>query len=149
MKRPTRLVRATFTALLAFTAAAGAHEYYTASFIIVHPWSMPTPTGATTAPVYLKFDQITAGDRLIGARSDFADKVELRSKVPVGSMNENSPLEASVALDAGSTADLAPGSTHLLMLGLKAPLQWGRSYPLTLVSEKSGEVQTMLSVGSH
>jgi hypothetical protein len=32
---------------------------------------------------------------------------------------------------------------------LRSPLQWGRSYAMTLVFERAGEVQVMVSVGSH
>lgn len=140
---------ATFAALCALVATAVAHEYYTASFKIIHPWAEPTEPGASMAPVYLKFEEISADDRLIGARSVFAGKVELRSPLKAGVLAETSAPLGAVAVTAGSTTSLGPTSAHLLMLELKAPLLMGRSYPLTLVFEKSGAIDTMLSVGAH
>ena len=140
---------ATLAALCVLVAATGAHEYYTPSFKVIHPWAEPTEPGASMAPVYLKFEEISAADRLIGARSDFAGSVELRSPLSQGtSVEASAPLEA-IAIPVGSTIELSPNGQHLLMLDLKTPLLMGRSYPLTLIFEKSGVIETMLSVGAH
>ena len=61
------------------------------------------------------------------------------------------PTEAGIPgwrLGCKSVLPNAAG-VHLVMLDLKSPLQWGRSYPLTLVFEKAGAIDTMLSVGAH
>lgn len=149
MKFPKLPMTAVSAALCVLAATAGAHEYYTTSFKIIHPWAEPTEPGASMAPVYLKFEEVAADDRLIGARSDFAGKVELRSPLKKGvSAETTAPLEA-IAVTAGSTTNLGPTGAHLLMLELKAPLLMGRSYPLTLIFERSGAIDTMLSVGAH
>ena len=129
--------------------AAHAHEYYTATFKIIHPWADATAPGTSIAPVYLKFEEITASDRLVSARSDIAGKIELRSKLNSDASAEVSATLSAIAVTAGSTTDLHPSGAHLVMIGLKTPLQWGRSYPLTLIFEKAGAIDTMLSVGSH
>lgn len=136
-------------ALCTLTVAAQAHEYYAATFKIIHPWADATAAGTSIAPVYLKFEEITESDRLIGARSDIAEKVELRGKPDNDTLAEVSPTLPAIAVSAGSTTDLHPGGSHLVMLGLKTPLLWGRSYPLTLIFEKAGAIETVLSVGSH
>lgn len=125
-----------------------AHEYYTALFKIIHPWAVATAPGASTAPVYLKFEEVSAGDRLIGARSDIAGAVELRGGAAndVGSRPSNAL--AAINVEPGITTELAPEGMHLVLIDLKAPLQLGRSYPLTLIFEKSGAIDTMLSVGA-
>ena len=129
--------------------AAHAHEYYTATFKIIHPWAEATAAGTSIAPVYLKFEEITGSDKLVAARSDIAGKVELRSKLDNDSTAEVSAILPAIEVTAGSTTELHAGGVHLVMIGLKTPLQWGRSYPLTLIFEKAGAIDTMLSVGSH
>jgi len=69
-------------------------------------------------------------------------------------LNGNTTAEVSATLPAvavtpGSTTDLHPGGVHLVMIGLKTPLEWDRSYRLTLVFAKAGAIETMMSVGSH
>ena len=121
---------------LLLTAPAIAHEYYAKSFTIIHPWALPTEAGASTAAVYLKFEEISAGDRLLAAHAAMADNVQLRGV-------------AAIDLPAGATVELKPGTAYLELTGLKAPLQWGRSYPMTLQFEKSGPIQVMVSIGAH
>ena len=137
------------TAMCLLAAAAQAHEYYAATFKIIHPWADATAQGTSIAPVYLKFEEVTAGDRLVAARSNIAGKVELRGKLDDNTTAEVSATLPAIAVTPGSTTDLYPGGAHLVMIGLKTPLQWGRSYPLTLVFEKAGAIETALSVGSH
>lgn len=137
------------TAMCLLAVAAHAHEYYTATFKIIHPWADATAPGASVVPVYLKFDEVTASDTLVAARSDIAGRIELRSKLGNDATAEVSAILPAIAVTAGSTTDLHPGGAHLVMIGLKTPLQWGRSYPLTLIFEKAGAIDTMLSVGAH
>ena len=137
------------SALCLACVAAHAHEYYTATFKIIHPWAEATAPGAAIAPVYLTFEEITGSDKLVAARSDIAATVELRSKLASGSTDEVSAILPAIEVTAGSTTELHAGGAHLVMIGLKTQLQWGRSYPLTLIFEKAGAVDTVLSVGSH
>lgn len=141
--------RTLLAALLCVAAAAtSAHEYYARGFTIVHPWAEATAPGARSADVFLRLEGITADDRLIGARSSLAARIELRGpgQQPAGAAPA---VLTSIALAAGSDVALTPEGAHLTLLELTRPLQWGFSYPLTLVFEKSGEIDTMLSVGSH
>ena len=119
-----------------------AHEYYVKSFTVIHPWAEQTKDGASTADVFAKFEQISAGDKLISAHTTFANKVELRDSKDV-------LTKRPIVLEEGKTLELQPGTPHLTMVGLKEPLQWGRSYPMTLVFEKSGPVAVMISIGAH
>ncbi len=127
--------------LLLATGATRAHEYYTASFTIIHPWAEPTAPGVKATSVYLRFENITADDALIGAHSDIAGRIELRT-------SDNSVVK-SIPLPMGQDISLSAQSSHLMLIDLRTPLLGDRSYPLTLVFEKSGEMQTMLSMAEH
>ena len=122
---------------------AMAHEYYARSFKVIHPWAEPTPSGIRSAQVYMKIEQISEGDRLLSARTSLAEKVELHAGPAT-----TAPL-AAIDLPPGPDIDLDAGTGYLQLLNLTAPLQWGRSYPMTLVFEKSGPVDVMISVGAH
>ena len=136
-QRRRQLLLCLGAALVAVAAGpALAHEYYAKSFTIIHPWALPTEAGATTAAVYVKFEEISAGDRLVAAQAGMARQVTLRGA-------------AAIDLPAGATVELKPGTAYLELTGLQAPLQWGRSYPMTLQFEKSAPVQVMISIGEH
>ena len=142
------LLAAAAAALLLQAAPAHAHEYYAKGFSVVHPWTLPSEPGASSAAVYLKFENVSAGDRLLGAHSPYATSIELRRALATGSVTENSAVLKTLAVSVDATTHLTPGGVHLLMRGLKVPLETGRSYPLTLVFENSGAIDTMLSIGA-
>ena len=127
--------------LIAVFPIAHPHEYYAKSFTVVHPWAEPSAAGAKNAEVFVKFDEISAGDKLVAAHSSLADSVELRSAT-------NTVLR-NIDLASGKPVELGPRGAHLLLVNLKAPLQVGRSYPMTLEFEKSGPVQVQVSIGAH
>lgn len=135
-------------ALLAATPAI-AHEYYGKSFKVIHPWALPTAPDATSADVYVRFEEITAGDRLIAAHTALAERVELRGAPSPAPAQVAEPVLSAIDLPASGTLDLQPEGMHLTLLNLKQPLQMLRSYPMTLEFERSGPMDVMVSVGAH
>lgn len=137
------LIAALATAAAILCTPARAHEYYARSFKVIHPWAEPTPAGVRSAQVFMKIEQISEGDRLLSAQTSLAQKVELHAGPA-----DTAPLDA-IELPPGPDIDLDAGRGYLQLLNLSTPLQWGRSYPMTLVFEKSGPVDVMISVGAH
>jgi len=45
-----------------------------------------------------------------------------------------------VELPAGTTVELKPGGYHIMLIGLKAPLELGSTIQITLVFENAGEI---------
>jgi copper(I)-binding protein len=102
-------------------APLAAHEYQADGFTLIHPWADATEPGATDAPVHYKLEDVTREDRLIRGSTPYAERVEVR----------------------GTEAP------QVVLHGLKAPLEWGRSYLMTLEFEKAGPIVVMISVGAH
>ncbi len=117
---------------------AKACEYFGANLRITHPWSRASTKDATFADVCMKFDEVTLADRLV------------QIETPVAAGAELGGLAASAALDLvipqGQETLLSEAGTFLRLVGLKHPLELGRSYPLVLVFERAGAVSTSLSV---
>ena len=55
-------------------------------------------------------------------------------------------LDRGLEIAPEATATLAPGSYHIMMMGLKEPLKQGTRVPLTLQFEKAGKVDIELAV---
>jgi len=49
-------------------------------------------------------------------------------------------------IPAGGSVTLAPSGTHVMLMGLKAALQKGTTFPATLRFEKAGEVAVQVMV---
>lgn len=101
-------------------------------------------TGAAFMTIMNHTDQ---NDRLIEARSDIADRVELHTHVTTGDgVMKMQEVEDGLPIPAGGMHALARGGDHVMFLGLRKPLEQGDRIPLTLVFEKAGEVQIEVPV---
>ena len=103
-------------------------------------WTRPAAAGMNAAGYGAITNRGRAADRLIAAASPVASKVsihESRSDHGVMSMRALS----GVAVPAGSTVTLAPGGLHLMLEGLKRPLNAGGRVPITLTFVKAGAVR--------
>jgi hypothetical protein len=110
------------------------------------PWTRATTAGQSVGAGYLTLRN--AGprpDRLLGASSPAAERVELHSMAMEGDVMRMRAVD-SLELPAGGSFELKPGGLHLMLLGLKRPLQPGQPVPLTLRFEKAGEVAVEVSV---
>lgn len=87
-----------------------------------------------------------ADDRLVGASSPLAERIELHGIRVVGADIEMRQLANGVAVPAGNTTALKPRGYHLLLLGVKAPLVKGSALPVTLTFEKAGAVTVEFAV---
>lgn len=142
MSFPSFLRTSAFALGLVISAGLGqAHEYPTRGFKLIHPWAEPTEPGAVEAAVYFSVEEVNSDDRLIGAVTPYAEKVELRG-------GDGQPLDA-VPVGPGEALEFTPGRPHMVLRGLKQPLQYGRSYMMTMRFEKAGPILVMVSVGAH
>jgi copper(I)-binding protein len=88
----------------------------------------------------------TTDDRLIAASSSVAQTAALHETKNVNGVMRM-PLVPALEIKAGAKLMLAPGGFHIMLMGLKAPLKQGESFPITLTFEKAGKVDTMVKVG--
>jgi periplasmic copper chaperone A len=138
---------ASLVAALLVPGTALAHDYRAGSVEIDHPWSRATPPNANVGGGYftLRNDGAEA-DRLIGGSSPAAERVEIHMMEMEGDVMRMRQLPDGVEIPAGGSAELAPGGTHLMLIGLTAPLVEGERVPLTLEFEKAGSVEVELAV---
>jgi copper(I)-binding protein len=113
-------------------------EFFSTTLRIFHPWTRATPMDAKTAAVCMKFDEVTKADRLIGVITPVAAGAELVAGGVGGRVD--------FLIPEGRETLLSEDGTYIRLLGLEQPLLIGRSYPLKLVFEKGGIVDTQLNV---
>ena len=146
---PTLAVAAILCALLsAFAARAqndGSAAHKLGSLTVEAPWAR-IGRGARAGAAYLRI--VNAGaetDRLIGASSPVAERVELHSHKMQDEVMRMRRVEA-VPVPAGQTAELKPGGDHVMLIGLAGPPEQGGSFPLTLIFQKAGKVTVPVAV---
>ena len=111
------------------------------SLTISEPWSRATPPAVKVAAGYATIrNGGESDDRLVGATTDIAERVEIhRTEMDDGVMRMR-PLKDGLAVPAGETVTLEPGGLHLMFIGLLAPVKEGVAFPVTLTFEQAGEV---------
>ena len=143
----------TFPALLSATALALAcaatplaAQTARPGIEVGQPWTRATGAGQGVGGGYLSLHNPgKTADRLLGASSPAAERIELHLMAMEGDVMRMRQVE-SVELPPGGRVELKPGGLHLMLMGLKQPLQAGQAVPLTLRFEKAGEVPVRLQV---
>ena len=80
-------------------------------------------------------------DRLLAVESGLARKTELHTMEVTNGVMKMRQIDGGIAIPAGKTIQLAPGGLHVMLSGLKAPLNADENYQVTLVFEKAGKVE--------
>jgi copper(I)-binding protein len=127
--------------LACLSVTAGAQP----SIHIVDAWARATPPGVENGAVYCKITNHGAADKLVGARSSVARNAEIHTSSSENGVVEMRHIEA-LPVGAGASVELAPGGTHVMLLGLAAPLAAGTKIALTLVFEAAGEIAVEVPV---
>lgn len=131
--------------LIGFVAPALAQG--TGSIAVEQPWARATPSGAKTGAVYMTIDNKSgAADRLTGASSAVADKVQIHETKVENGVMQMREISGGLPIPAGGSVVLKPGSYHVMLTGLKKPLTAGATLPLTLTFEKAGNISVSVPV---
>ena len=109
---------------------------------VQNAWARATAPGQAVAGVFMDLSAERPMS-VVGGASPAAERVELHTM----SMQEGVMVMRKVPeirLPAGQTVQLKPGGLHVMLIGLKAPLQEGQTVPLTLqVRDAGGKTQEM------
>lgn len=111
--------------------------------IMIHdPYARASAMMSQSGAAFMEImNQTDTDDRLIAARSDVAQRVELHTHLEddngVMRMVE---VEEGFAIPAGGSHALARGGDHVMFLGLNQPFEHGDEIEVTLVFEQAGEM---------
>ena len=94
-------------------------------------WARASAGAARNGAAYVTLVNRGGAAALIGVESSAAARAELHMHIMDGDMARMRPA-GSVPLPAGARVALAPGGLHIMLLGLRAPLREGASFPMTL-----------------
>ena len=81
-----------------------------------------------------------AEDRLMGAATDVAPRVELHTHIVENDIAKMVELEDGIAVPAGGMHALARGGDHVMLMGLDGMLKQDSTITVTLQFEQAGDV---------
>lgn len=127
-----------FAALAGLTLAAPAMAQ---EIHVLDTYARSASPMAKTGAAFMLIENIgDAPDRLIAVKSPAAKKVELHTHREEGGVMKMVHVEEGFELGAGETLFLQRGGHHVMFMGLTEPFEQGKTIPLTLVFETSGEI---------
>lgn len=134
--------------LLAIAVAGGshAHEFRAGDLVIDHPYAIASGSAGQHGSAHLKriHNGGTLPDRLLGATSPMAERVELRSTKPEGLQL---PALPALEIPPRSSVSLRHDSPfQLALVGLRRPLMKDETFELTLVFERAGSKTVKVDV---
>ena len=128
-------------------ASVGNDTYKIGNLVVVSPWTRATPGGAKIAGGYLKItNNGTSADRLTGAATAGADRVEIHEMSMTDGVMKMRPLTDGLTIKPGETVELKPGGFHMMFMDIKQPLKQGDTLKATLTFEKAGKLDVSFGV---
>ena len=129
--------------LLATTQAAA--DGRVGELEIERPWARATPTSARNGVVYMTIrNRGSQPDQLVEVVTPVAKSASVHETVMHDGMMTMRPV-ARLAIAPGQSAVLKPGGLHIMLMGLRAPLEKGQTFPLTLRFERAGAIELELT----
>src|SRR5215510_14787226 len=144
------MTRTAFLLVIALSTCvsdASAEDYNIGTIEIGNPWTRATPKGATVAGAYMTLsNKGSAPDRLVSGSAAVAGQFEVHSMVMEQGVAKMRPVEGGLEIKPGETVELKPGAMHVMLMGLKQPLEKGQKVKGTLEFEKAGKVDIEYAV---
>ncbi len=131
--------------LAAALSAACAVSVLAQNVTVSEAWARATVPGQKATGAFMK---LTAKDsvKLVGVSTPAAGVAEIHEMKMDKDVMKMAALPNGLDLPAGKSVELKPGSFHVMLMDLKAPLTKDTSVPLILVFQDAKGVKTNLEV---
>lgn len=107
-----------------------------------------TPNASTAAAYLTLTNHGSQVDRLTAVSTEAADMAHLHGTTTSASGVISMGSLAALEIGPGQTVVMQPAGTHIMLMGLKAPLKKGSTLTLVLTFEKAGKLTVEVPVGS-
>jgi periplasmic copper chaperone A len=121
--------------------ATAAGDYDVGAIHISQAWARATPKGATSGAAYMTITNNGAmPDKLSCVSDDASAQCQIHSMTMEGGVMKMRPVEGGLEIKPGESVTLKPGGYHMMLEGLKHPLDQGQAVKATLKFEHAGTV---------
>lgn len=116
-----------------------------AEVAVSEPWARASILASRPGAAYLALES-ASGDRLLGVTAPVAEQVTMHAVEQADDGTSRMVLLPALDLPPGERVELAPGGTHLMLMGLKDKLAEGSRFFLTLEFEAAGPITVEVPV---
>jgi copper(I)-binding protein len=115
--------------------------------LIEDGYARATGAAAKTGAAFMAItNNNDAPDRLIGAESGAAKRIELHTHIMTDGVAKMRHLEDGIPLPPGETVLLQRGGLHVMFMGLNGPFATDTQVAATLVFENAGKIDVAIPV---
>jgi copper(I)-binding protein len=129
------------------TVAAEDTTPATPNITISGQWARTSPMATDMGAAYMTINS-DADDELVSASVDMS--IAMMTQVHEMVMGDDGAMKMQevekIDIKAGTPTELKPGGYHVMLMGLKAPLETGSTISVTLTFAKAGEVTVEVPV---
>ena len=126
-----------------------ADDYKVGSIQITQPWARATPKGASAGAAYMTVTNSgTTAQHLSCVSSDGAAECQIHQMSMDGGVMKMRPVQGGLEVKPGETVTLKPGGFHVMLVGLKQPLQPGQSVNATFKDDGGNAVQVAFPIAA-
>jgi len=128
-------------------ATAHAEDAKAGDLMISVAWCRAAPSASDLANCYVTIENKgAAADRLVGASTAAAEKVEIRQINAAGGGLTDKPVDGGLPISAGDKVALAPGGLHIALVNTKVALKRGAKQAIDLQFDKAGKATVNFDV---
>jgi len=143
----TNILILTTIAFVSIISDIGAKNYTYKQVNASDPWARATSKLAKTGAVYIKniHNKGKNAVKITGFSANIAKKVQLHNTVV---KNEVAKMQHIEFLEIGpnKSVQFNPGGLHIMLMGLKRPLEKNSHFPLIIKFEKLGNLEIMVNI---
>lgn len=121
------------------------------SIMVMDPYARSASPAAKSGAAFMVLHNMSEqDDRLIAARSEAAQRVELHTHKETGDgIMQMVEVEEGFPVAAGEKISLERGGAHVMLMGLTGPLEQDAEIEVTLVFEEAGELVVTIPVDNE
>ncbi len=140
------IIAGAFLAAVATGGQAFAGDVSVGTLTLHQAWARasigPAKAGAAYLTIVNKGDEV---DRLLSIETPVAKVAQIHTNIMTNGIMKMRRVEA-VEIALGEPVVLGPGGLHIMLMGLKAPLREGESFPLVLTFENAGPIEIPVEI---
>lgn len=123
------------------SAPVHAADYTIGSIDITQPWARATPKGASSGAAYMTItNNGKIPDRVTCASSDVSGECQIHTMTIDNGVMKMRPLKGGLEIKPSETVTLKPSGVHVMLIGLKHPLEQGKMAKVILKFEHAGTI---------
>ncbi len=143
----SRQIATALSLVALWAAAADARDVTIGKFVIHQPWIKLAPGNSDFGAAYAKIDNTgTEDDTLLKVTVEGAPMVQIHEMKMEGEVMKMNEMTEGLPIPAGKSVELKPKSSHIMLMGLKAPFKPGQDVKGTLTFAKAGTVNVDFEV---